>query len=85
MIELKKHFSNLIVVFEGRPFKAKEIITEKWKTTLKARHDQGDFRKSLSIPDCLIKMILESLSLHNISWIAPPAEADAQLAYMQVC
>jgi hypothetical protein len=29
MIELKKHFSNLIVVFEGRPFKAKEIITEK--------------------------------------------------------
>ena len=50
----------------------------------KKAFEEEDFRKCLTVPDCVVKMIMSELTRRNISWIIPPAEADAQLAFLQV-
>ena len=73
-----------VVVMEGPPYQAKCDITSTRMTKRKEAHDKGEHRKAAAVPDCAVKLILHALEKASIRYIIPPAEADAQLAFLQV-
>ena len=84
MVELNKKFHDFVVVFEGLPYagKASEGLsrTQAAKDMLK----EGKPCAAVKIPDCLVRNILLALEDAGVRWLCPPAEADSQLAYLQV-
>lgn len=74
-----------IVVFEGPSYIAKQAVTEARRLHLhETFQDASKSHKALSVPDCAVKLCLERLDELGISWLIPPAEADAQMAFLQV-
>ena len=86
MVWLNKFFAgHFVVVFEGPLYHAKAAVTDARRSKLYSAYKQQQFRRSLTIPDCLVRMIITSLQKAGVKTLVPPAEADSQLAFMQVC
>ena len=76
--------AGFVVVFEGPPYQAKAGITSSRRAKHKAAFEASQHRQALSIPDCLVKIIIRALEQERIRFIVPPAEADSQLAWLSV-
>ena len=72
-------------IFEG-VYQAKDRTTRKRRDVARKAVMNGKFKQAMTIPDCLVAMVLLLLEKYSdeIVCVCPPAEADAQLAYMQV-
>ena len=82
---MRSFFSaGFVVVFEGSSYQAKHIVSTARRQVGQKAYAEEKYLRSLTIPDCLTKLIMERLTKADIHWIAPPAEADSQLAYLQV-
>lgn len=85
MMWLNIFFENkFVVVFEGPSYEAKAAVTQARRSTLLQAYNDHEYRKSLTIPDCLVRMAIASLQKSGVKTLVPPCEADSQLAFMQV-
>ena len=73
-----------VVVFEGPSYPAKASVDDARRAQREKAHHSRDYRKAGAVPDCIVRIIIKELEKEGIRWIIPPAEADAQLAYLQV-
>ena len=86
MVEMQKLFPDgFLVVFEGPQFAGKSAKSAERLAKQKKAYDSQNYKDSINIPDCLVRLILCELTKVGVKWLIPPAEADAQLAHLKVC
>lgn len=84
MLELKKRFSVFVVVFEGPPYTGKSEVSANRAGTGRKAYEDKQYASCVRVSDCLARLVMAELSRCSIDFLCPPAEADSQLALLQV-
>lgn len=84
MVEMRKRFPSFLVVFEGPSFVGKSVVSAARLARAKKAFGEKHFSKSLTVSDCIVRLAALELTEEGVPWLIPPAEADSQLAYLQM-
>lgn len=79
--EISRQCTSVTVVAEGN-FVLKENEGRRRKHARLTCVNEGNYRQSINVPDCAVKLVVAELTKHQIRVIFPPGEAESQLCFM---